>query len=114
MPVSNNIPYIKGCINHTVDILNELKLIETEGMYSDIFKNNNNGNPEDIEQMITIVKYLKTAHHNSLLIVNRIETMLGESEIYIHDNCKHEFIRDHTVCMGPYESSPKICKKCGI
>lgn len=114
MPVSNNNTYIKEYINDTVAILDELKLIETEGLHSDTFRNNSNGNPENIEQMIAIIKCLKMAHHNTMNVANRIETMIRESENYIRENCEHEFVRDHTFCMGPYESVTKRCKKCGI
>ena len=114
MPVNNNIPHIKECIKCTVDILDELKSIETDGLYSDIFTNNERGNPEDIERMLTVVKYLKTAQYNTSLIVNCIDTLIQESERYIRDNCEHVFVRDYTYSWDSCGPTPKSCKKCGI
>ena len=114
MPVSNSIPYIKECIKHTVDIFDELKLIEANEIYSDLFKNTENKNPEDIERTLTIVKYLKTAQHNTSLIANRIDLLIKESDRYIRDNCEHEFVRDYTYSWDSCGPTPKSCKKCGI
>lgn len=101
MPASNNIPYIKECINDTIDIFDKLTLIESSKI------------DPDVENMKTIVQYLKKGRTNLSLIIEHIDKLIQESEKYIYDNCEHEFMRDYNCSWDCYGPMPKYCIKCG-
>jgi hypothetical protein len=102
MTVSNSIPYIKECINNTIEICDKLTLIES------------NTDSEDVKNMKTIVEYLKKGHHNISLIIKRINELIQESEKCIYDKCEHVFTRDYNCSWDCYGPMPKYCTKCGI